>query len=126
MSSGCGANPTDPLENFVDKWAEHPERAKPFFEWLQKARTEFAQAARSNDRKLITETVGRGVGGSLADRAARRRQPPARPALLKTASVAPACGIRGKAATDSDGRRPPIPIESGHPIRTNAATLLIG
>ncbi|MGY4348148.1 hypothetical protein ACVWXM_004615 [Bradyrhizobium sp. GM7.3] len=38
----------------------------------------------------------------------------------------PACGIRGKAATDSDGRRPPIPIESGHPIRTNAATLLIG
>ena len=37
-----------------------------------------------------------------------------------------ACGIRGKAATDSDGKRPPIPIESGHPIRTKAATLLIG
>jgi hypothetical protein len=36
------------------------------------------------------------------------------------------CGIRGKAATDSDGRRPSIPIESGHPIRTKAATLLIG
>jgi hypothetical protein len=84
------ANPTDPLENFADKWAEHPERAKAFFEWLEKVRTEFAQAARSNDRSLITETVGRGVGGSLADRAARRRQPPARPALLKTASVAPA------------------------------------
>ncbi|MBR1019262.1 nucleotidyltransferase [Bradyrhizobium viridifuturi] len=83
-------NPTDPLENFADKWAEHPERAKAFFEWLQKARTEFAQAARSSDRSLITETVGRGVGGSLADRAARRRQPPARPTLLKTASVAPA------------------------------------
>ncbi|MET4324051.1 MBL fold metallo-hydrolase, partial [Bradyrhizobium sp. RT5a] len=32
------------------------------------------------------------------------------------------CGIRGKAATDSDGRRPAIPIESGHPIRTKAAT----
>jgi hypothetical protein len=36
------------------------------------------------------------------------------------------CGIRGKAASDSDGRRPVIPIESGHPIRTKAATLLIG
>jgi hypothetical protein len=36
------------------------------------------------------------------------------------------CGIRGKAATDSDGRRPSIPIESDHPIRTKAATLLIG
>jgi hypothetical protein len=36
------------------------------------------------------------------------------------------CGFRGKAATDSDGRRPPNPIESGHLIRTKAATLLMG
>ncbi|MCB1468854.1 MAG: nucleotidyltransferase [Rhizobiaceae bacterium] len=101
-------NPTDPLENFADKWAEHPERAKAFFEWLQKARTEFAQAAGSSERRLITETVGRGVGGSLADRAARRRQPPARPALLKTASVAPAsAGLsfpdRGRVPTKPQG-----------------------
>jgi transposase InsO family protein len=41
-------------------------------------------------------------------------------------SVGDSCGIRGKAATDSDVRRPAIPIESGHPIRTKAATLLIG
>jgi hypothetical protein len=83
-------NPTDPLENFADKWAEHPERATAFFEWLEKARTEFAQAAHSTDRGVIAETVGRGVGGSLADRAARRRQLPIRPTLLKTTSVAPA------------------------------------
>jgi hypothetical protein len=38
----------------------------------------------------------------------------------------PGCGIRGKAATDSDGRRPSIPIESDHPIRTKVATLLMG
>jgi ATP-dependent DNA ligase len=37
-----------------------------------------------------------------------------------------ACGIRGNAATDSDGKRPPIPIESGHRFRSNAATLLKG
>jgi hypothetical protein len=85
-------NPTDPLENFADKWAEHPERATAFAEWLQKARTEFATAAHSSDRTVITETIGRGVGGSLADRAARRRQLPARSPLLKTASVAPATG----------------------------------
>jgi hypothetical protein len=30
------------------------------------------------------------------------------------------------AATDSDGKRPPIPIESGHRFRGNAATLLKG
>lgn len=84
------ANPTDPLENFADKWAEHPERARAFFEWLEKARTEFTQAARSSNRSLITETMGRGVGGSLADRAARRRQPSACPTLLRTVSTAPA------------------------------------
>src|ERR1700730_11220846 len=44
----------------------------------------------------------------------------------KLSSQALGCGSGGKAATDSDGRRPPIPIESGHPIRTKAATLLIG
>lgn len=86
------SNPTDPLENFADKWAEHPERATAFYEWLQKARTEFAEAARSSDRRVITETVGRGVGGSLADRAARRRSPLARSPLLKPTSVAPAAG----------------------------------
>jgi hypothetical protein len=37
-----------------------------------------------------------------------------------------ACGIRGKAANDSDGRRPPNPIQSGHRFRSKAATLLMG
>jgi hypothetical protein len=83
-------NPTDPLENFADKWAEHPERAAAFFEWLEKARSEFARAAGSTDRSIITQTVARGVGGMLADRAARRRQLTSRSPLLKTASVAPA------------------------------------
>jgi transposase len=32
------------------------------------------------------------------------------------------CGIRGNAATDSDGKRPPNPIESGHRFRSKAAT----
>jgi hypothetical protein len=30
-------NPTDPAENFADKWAKHPERAAAFFEWIAKA-----------------------------------------------------------------------------------------
>lgn len=83
-------NPTDPLENFADKWEEFPERASAFYEWLAKARGEFALAARSLDKAVITETIGRGVGGALAGRAAQRRQPLARPALLKAASIAPA------------------------------------
>ncbi len=27
------ANPVNPLENFADKWVEHPEREKKFYEW---------------------------------------------------------------------------------------------
>lgn len=81
-------NPTDPLENFADKWAEYPERATAFFEWLRQARSDFSQAARSSDRRFITETVGRGVGSALAERAAGRRQP-ARSSLLKPSTVAP-------------------------------------
>src|SRR6476660_2238256 len=38
----------------------------------------------------------------------------------------PKCGFRGKAASDSDGRRPPNPIQSGHRFRSKAATLLKG
>jgi hypothetical protein len=41
-------------------------------------------------------------------------------------SYAQSCGIRGNAATDSDGKRPPNPIESDHLIRTKATTLLMG
>jgi hypothetical protein len=83
-------NPTDPLENFADKWSEYPERATAFSQWLGKARAEFAEVARSHDKKLITETVARGVGGGLAGRAARRRQSPATSSLLRAATVPPA------------------------------------
>lgn len=82
-------NPTDPMENFADKWAKHPERATAFFKWLQKARTEFFEAARSNVKGVITESIGHGVGSSLVARAAMRRQPPTGSSLLKIASVAP-------------------------------------
>jgi hypothetical protein len=57
---------------------------------MGKARAEFAEAARSHDKKLITETVARGVGGGLAGRAARRRQSPATSSLLRAATVPPA------------------------------------
>jgi hypothetical protein len=36
------------------------------------------------------------------------------------------CGIRANAAGDSDAKRPPNPIQSGHRFRSKAVTLLIG
>ncbi len=83
-------NPTDPLENFADKWEKHPERAVAFFEWLAQARRDFGQAAQTTDRQVITASVGRGVGTTIAERARKRRQPSSGSPLLRTASVAPA------------------------------------
>ena len=38
-------NPTDPLENFADKWNEFPERKVAFFNWLSQARSNFGRVA---------------------------------------------------------------------------------
>lgn len=86
-------NPTDPLENFADKWAEHPERAEAFFEWLEQARREFGHAARIVNREVIATTVAKGVGSALAERARIRRSGPTHlssASLLRAPSVAPA------------------------------------
>lgn len=34
-------NPVMPLENFADKWAEKPSKAKAFFDWVRKATEDF-------------------------------------------------------------------------------------
>jgi hypothetical protein len=65
-------NPTDPAENFADKWAKHPERAAAFVEWLAQARTDFARAAALSNREMIVESLAKGVGEGLANRAKTR------------------------------------------------------
>ena len=39
-------NPVNPKENFADKWSEHPQRAKRFFEWVTQVETDLANAQR--------------------------------------------------------------------------------
>jgi hypothetical protein len=65
-------NPTDPSENFADKWAKHPERAAAFFEWLARARQEFSRAVALSNRQLIADNLAKGVGAGLTDRARKR------------------------------------------------------
>lgn len=55
-------NPVHEEENFADKWAEHPQRADKFFEWLGQARQDFAQASRSY---AGIHNVGSALGNSL-------------------------------------------------------------
>jgi hypothetical protein len=66
------ANPSDPSENFADKWRKHPERAAAFFEWLARARHDFAQAAALSNKQLMTENLAKAVGRGIADRVRKR------------------------------------------------------
>lgn len=66
------ANPTDPLENFADKWPLHPERRDAFFEWLEAARRDFFDAAKNFDRRKITDAVARATGRTLSEKAGER------------------------------------------------------
>jgi hypothetical protein len=99
-------NPTDPLENFADKWVAHPERAEAFFEWLERARAEFGAAAALVERQSITDTLAKGVGRGPAERAQARRRTGA--GMLRTASAA-AAGSSTALAFPNERRAPTKP-----------------
>ncbi|WP_245572759.1 nucleotidyltransferase domain-containing protein [Lichenihabitans psoromatis] len=79
-------NPSDPLENFADKWVKHPERKSAFYSWLATAREDFSALAGMTDRRQITERASDSVGEPLAKRAEGRR-PYATPSLLTTGFI---------------------------------------
>ncbi|MCC8948368.1 nucleotidyltransferase [Bradyrhizobium sp. Arg62] len=66
------ANPSDPSENFADKWKKHPERAAAFFEWLGRAREDFSRAAVLSNKQLIADLLAKGVGSGTAERVKKR------------------------------------------------------
>lgn len=96
-------NPSDPMENFADKWAEYPERERSFYEWLQQAREDFTRVASSDSSHMITETLSPHIGVELAKRAEDRVRG-ASGSLLRTAT-----GASGAAATPSFGTNPRVP-----------------
>lgn len=95
-------NPSDPLENFADKWKEHPERAQAFAMWLQRARSDFNLVATLSNKELITEhlakNVGKGIADKVRERSARRVSAP----NLLTA---------GLVASEAEARRAPPRLE---------------
>lgn len=100
------ANPTDPLENFADKWVAHPERKDAFYDWLGKARRDFRSIADLANRERIQGSIEASVGADLAKRAADRSRPPGG---LRAASVAPVLGVPATPSFGSEPRRPTRP-----------------
>lgn len=66
-------NPTDPMENFADKWREHPERARAFYRWLEQAGADFKAAEQVADRDGIASALEPRLGRRLVESALSRR-----------------------------------------------------
>lgn len=67
-------NPTDPAENFADRWQRHPERRRAFDEWLNRARIDFADAAAAANRNAALAGLAPRFGERLVEAAQARRQ----------------------------------------------------
>lgn len=68
-------NPSDPRENFADRWAKHPEREQAFYDWLESARADFIAIAGLTDRRLIAESLTPALGHGLVEKALNARAP---------------------------------------------------
>ena len=67
------ANPTDPAENFADRWKKYPKRESAFYEWLKQIRSDFITAARAHSRELAIETLQPRLGQRLIESVTSRR-----------------------------------------------------
>ena len=100
-------NPSNPLENFADKWEEFPDRAAAFFRWLRQAQSDFTQAAAQYQREKITESLGPRIGTELAKRAQNRSAGTGSSSLLKPAAAAAV----GAASAPAFGNEPRVPTK---------------
>jgi hypothetical protein len=101
-------NPSDPSENFADKWEEFPERKVAFFRWLTQARQDFQAIADQYSNKVITESLSPHIGRELADRVEKRIGGNTPGSLLKGASAASAATV---GVEPSFGNEPRIPTK---------------
>lgn len=100
-------NPTDPFENFADKWPSHPERQRAFFEWLAQARHDFGQLASQMEQRRLIESIKPRMG-AVAERAAARLDPPPS-SMLRPAAAAAVIGTSSAPAFPNARREPTSP-----------------
>lgn len=100
-------NPTDPSENFADRWIGDPGRAQAFKTWLNQARADFDGAALIGNLTAIEEALQHRIGHGVAKRASERLRPPR--TLLRPPSVAPAATAQATPTFGNQARVPSRP-----------------
>lgn len=64
-------NPVDPLENFADKWQEHPIRRDCFEDWLKQIYSDLTQALALSDIQSVAESLKLCLGERVISEALR-------------------------------------------------------
>lgn len=81
------ANPTDPAENFADRWQAYPRREEAFREWLDRVRGDFAAAAQSLNRETANAALRPRLGRDLIEAAAAHRRDSPLTRIVKSARL---------------------------------------
>lgn len=68
-------NPSDPRENFADRWRQEPALKEAFNEWLTTVRSDFRAAATLKDDDAIIEQLATRMGRGLLERTGARTAP---------------------------------------------------
>ncbi len=55
-------NPVNPLENFADKWADHPQRKENFYKWLSEVQKDLNAALEQPDVRKAAESLKSRLG----------------------------------------------------------------
>jgi len=55
-------NPVNPIENFADKWEEHPQKEQNFKHWLQQVNKDLASALQHKEIRSVGNSLKSGFG----------------------------------------------------------------
>jgi hypothetical protein len=103
------SNPTDPFENFADKWEKEPKKAEAFFEWLRLARADFYAAAQAGTFQQMADALNPRMGFALSTRALDRLTGGSRLLRAATGASAAAAATVGAPSFGNAARQPTRP-----------------
>ncbi|ALX11997.1 hypothetical protein P350_10805 [Burkholderia cepacia JBK9] len=108
-------NPTDPAENFADRWRQYPERRRNFYAWLKKAREDFAELTSQWQSPQMVEAAKRFTGQRIAAQASIARS-------SSTRSLAALSPSRAALISAPHKQQAPWPVVRHGQVRIGNAT----
>ncbi len=88
------ANPVNPLENFADKWAEHPQREEKFRRWLSQVSQDLRSALEQGDLYKLQETFKLRFGERMVNEALKKSERVVMAATASPTAASPRVEIR--------------------------------